>query len=402
VRLEQEICNDEGFLDQVVYGAASALKRPGVADHFLQVLLAPGRPERLRGVVNAMPTELDQLVAAQLWTPKDASEWAQIVFAIDEHRLEGLTDTLLRTARVIPDLSAYGSALLVRGGNPDGMPLLELDLSSPQPEVRARIAETMGGSGEERLIQVLSPLLSDPEPAVRTSALIAHVRLGDPTAADDLRAALSDATRADHGELVERLCRVVHDQAIRALLAEFINQLPEPQRLSATVALARAGESIDRESLRAALRGLPAGAPVRTDVIAALSIAPGIEDLSLLRELYPRENDLAVNLALLGAFIRLKDPLCLPVLRSALWREPWNRGVLAGALIIEVGGLEGLRSELQRPPQRVSHRDLRRVGFALGEWGGLPEVESLARQRSAGDSAVQGALLGALGARTHE
>jgi len=141
---------------------------------------------------------------------------------------------------------------------------------------------------------------------------------------------------------------------------------------------------------------------VRTDVIAALAIFPAIEDLTLLRELYPRENDFAVNLELATAFVRLKDPLCQPVLRSALWREPWNRGVLAGALIIEVGGIDALRSELQRPPQRVSNRDLRRVGFALGEWGGLPEVESLARLRSSGDPVVQGALLGALGARTHE
>jgi hypothetical protein len=189
---------------------------------------------------------------------------------------------------------------------------------------------------------------------------------------------------------------------MRALLGEYINTFPEPQRLSATVALARAGESVDREPLRAALRGLPAGVPVRTDVIAALAIFPSIEDLALLHELYPRENDLAVNLALVRAFIRLKDPACEPVLRAALWREPWNRGVLAGALILEVGGIDALRSELHRPPPRVAHRDLRRVGFALGEWGGLPEVERLARQRSAGDSAVQGALLGALSARTQQ
>jgi hypothetical protein len=41
------------------------------------------------------------------------------------------------------------------------------------------------------------------------------------------------------------------------------------------------------------------------------------------------------------------------------------------------------------------------VGFALGAWGGLGQVEQLAARVAVGDPALQGAVLGALGARTH-
>ncbi|NUP96488.1 MAG: hypothetical protein HUU28_10035, partial [Planctomycetaceae bacterium] len=46
-------------------------------------------------------------------------------------------------------------------------------------------------------------------------------------------------------------------------------------------------------------------------------------------------------------------------------------------------------------------RDLRRVGFALGEWGGVNEVEWLSARISPAEPALQGAVLGALGQRTH-
>ena len=45
---------------------------------------------------------------------------------------------------------------------------------------------------------------------------------------------------------------------------------------------------------------------------------------------------------------------------------------------------------------------MRRVGFALGSFGGLPELETLAKQLryNSGSPALQGGLLGFLSTRT--
>ena len=82
-------------------------------------------------------------------------------------------------------------------------------------------------------------------------------------------------------------------------------------------------------------------------------------------------------------------------------RSPWNRSLLAGALYADVAGLEAMRLELSTPPRTATESDLRRAGFALGEWGGLLQVEALAAKLGGGDPRLQGALLGALSARTH-
>ena len=78
-----------------------------------------------------------------------------------------------------------------------------------------------------------------------------------------------------------------------------------------------------------------------------------------------------------------------------------NRSILTGAAFVEVSSIEALRQELELPPRNATTRDLRRVGFALGEWGGIKQVDALGLRTSSGDPALQGALLGALAARTH-
>ena len=61
-----------------------------------------------------------------------------------------------------------------------------------------------------------------------------------------------------------------------------------------------------------------------------------------------------------------------------------------------------MSSELRAPPASASSNDLRRVGFAIGEWGGVAALEDLARDLhyASGHPALQGAFLGALSART--
>ncbi|HVS08741.1 MAG TPA: hypothetical protein VMS76_02620, partial [Planctomycetota bacterium] len=169
--------------------------------------------------------------------------------------------------------------------------------------------------------------------------------------------------------------------------------------LGAAIALARSGHAGARDEVRAALRERPPAGELGEALVQALIAAPEAGDLALLRELFPVEGEPAISARIARALIDLRDPLVLPVLRAALWRGPWNRSVLAGGLMAKVAGIGSLLFELQRPPETATSRDLRRVGFALGEWGGLDQLEILGERRIA-TPAVEGALLGALGART--
>jgi hypothetical protein len=118
---------------------------------------------------------------------------------------------------------------------------------------------------------------------------------------------------------------------------------------------------------------------------------------------FPVERDLKLNVALASAIVRAQHNSAFVFLRKALWSGPFDRSVLAGQVIVQVGGIHTLRDELNRAPIGASITDLRRVGFALGAWGGLREVEFLKTKLGLrmGSPVLQGALLAALGRRTH-
>jgi hypothetical protein len=67
-------------------------------------------------------------------------------------------------------------------------------------------------------------------------------------------------------------------------------------------------------------------------------------------------------------------------------------------------GQRTLISWAANPPVEATEQDVRRLGYAIGEWGGLPAVEALRKRlnSTAGADlpALQGAILGALAART--
>ncbi|HVS17975.1 MAG TPA: hypothetical protein VMT18_05195, partial [Planctomycetota bacterium] len=128
---------------------------------------------------------------------------------------------------------------------------------------------------------------------------------------------------------------------------------------------------------------------------------PDNSDLQRLIDFFPQENDLEVNMALAEVLMRSGTPDMARFLRNAMRQPPFHRGMLAAALLVELAGIESLRQEVETPPRTARPEDLRRVGFALGEWGGLAQVELLAARVAVGNAALQGAVLGALGARTH-
>jgi HEAT repeat protein len=395
----ERLCADEDFLDRVIYIAAATLRDGAVRDHFLELVLRGPPPEALRGAVVAMPTELSRLVASGLWQPADDAAWRALLEEIDASRLEGLADPILEQASAIPELRAWALLLRVRGGAREELEQLTLERSATGAGDRARIAEALGESADPDLTTSLAPMLEDPDPLVRAAALVALARLGEPKSVARLEGRMADAEDPERDHLVEALRRAARSAHVSSLLATLFPELEGDARLGAAIALARSGHAGAREEVRAALRERPPAGAQGEALVRALIAAPDAGDLALLRELFPVEGEPAISARIARALIELRDPLVLPVLRAALWRGPWNRSVLAGGLMAKVAGIGSLLFELQRPPETATSRDLRRVGFALGEWGGLDQLEILDERRIA-TPAVEGALLGALGART--
>lgn len=464
--LVDDLSRNQKFLSRVVYRAASELTRPGVKDHFIEVALAGGAPERLRGVVRAMPTELARLLEEDLFRPTDAREWLALIEEIDRRNLEVVCIPLLRRAWTDPAARVPAMSLLARAKAEGAVELVELALRSGAAEVRAAAAQALAYVPREQALALLATAERDSEPSVRAAVLVAQFRLGSETASTAVRetlqieetqkilAQLREATTPARGaaagrgagggrgakpdapkrgeggeqgasaaraqrqdqaakaaarltplprpalELVDALCPACSDRRVRDLLAVARTRLPDGVRLRVDSELSFHGDARARASLREALQTRRPSGATGARAVEALGRGAGLADLELLRELFPLGDDPDVDVELALELVRARDASVLSILRAALWSEPWNRSVLAGALLISHGGIEALRSELQRPPPGVSERDLRRVGFALGEWGGSGEVDRLAGRVGAADPALQGALLGALAART--
>jgi hypothetical protein len=172
------------------------------------------------------------------------------------------------------------------------------------------------------------------------------------------------------------------------------------------LALAREGMREARAWCREALLAEPPPTPAEArELVAALRSGLSSEDTAVLRALFPREDtpeNLALNIDLALALCELGDAAVNPLLGSALWRGNFEVSLLSGALLAQTSGMHALRDEASNPPASARSTDLRRVGFALGTWGGLPEVEALAQllRYNSGAPALQGVLLGFLSLRT--
>ncbi len=394
------LVHDQHFLDRVIYLAAAKLRDPATRDHYLELVLQPGPVERVRGAVNVMTVDLNRMVANSLWAPADAVEWNELITEIDNQHLESLCADILRQARVVAELRTYASILLVRGGNKEGLPLLELEINSADPLARSRIAEVLGGTALKEYVPRLLAMASDKDARVRNSALVAELSLGYAPAREKIRQRLDDKKDAEHQLLLAALCRNARAGEVKALLVDVFPNMPKNDQVITATALALTGRPTERGIVRETLTDVPPSGDLGARMVHAISISPTPEDVAVMRNVFPREGEFDVNVELALGLIAAHDPTCVPILRAALWQEPWNRSLLAAALWCSMGGPDVLEAELQTPPLDATARDLRRVGFAIGERGGLERVEAMARRTNASDPAVQGAMLGALAGRT--
>ena len=400
--LREVLDADEEFLDALVFRGAARLHQAGISDHYVDALFDHAGLQRVRGAVAHMPSEFARLVTSGLWKPANQREWSAAIVEIDLQHAERACRDMLRTIRLVPGLSTYAAVLLVRAGSAEGLPLVELDLLSADPARRALVVRTLGDSGLKRYIATLEPLLADADARVRAETLVALSRLEHDASMLRVQELLRDTAGPEFPALVGALTASVRHPAVQADLVDLLPRLTGDLRLQTPVAaaLAQAGKiGPPRWILRTALEA-GAGGQDAVSMVRALAQGADQAELGFLRDQFPVQDHFELNVELALALVQNRDPSILSLLRSALWKSPRSRSLLAAALIVDIDGIDSLRSELSKPPAASSQADLRRVGFALGQWGGLEEVERLARRSRASDPALQGALLGALASRT--
>jgi hypothetical protein len=421
----RELAADESFLDALVYLGAAERSRDGLTDHLLHALLARGGEVCLRAAVRRLPEELGRLVEAGLWTPPDEAAWMIVLEEVERERSEARALRLLVEACDFEQLRWRAQVLRLRTGDLEAGLWLEGELAQAGAGARVELLDALASLHDSKFQPWIETLAQQDGAEVRAAAMVARLLTGVRGAETALEAALfgeraagatdalppagtAAASAASAGSvadaparaaLVAALCRQVGEVEILPYLARISANSQEPERLRVAQALVSRGRAQGRELLREAVRADPTSNDSLWH-LRALGSAPASEDLALVREMFPVSGARDLNLELALILLRQRDPLVVGLLRAALWRAPFQRSMLASLLMVELVGLDGLRAELFNVPPGARAADVRRVGFALGEWGGLDQLELLGERATGGDPALQGLLLGALGART--
>jgi hypothetical protein len=403
VLVYEELARDDALLDRLVYDSAPKLKLPGIKDHFLGALQEGSSERAVGAAVAAIPTELAQLVQHGLWVPS-GDQWTVLLEAVEKDRVENLCEPLLVQALAVEGLEGWAAFLLVRGGNERGAAVLERSLETAGPQTRRRIAEGLAATADAAWSSRLAKLAEDEDEEVRAAALVAQARLGLAGAAATIELLLID-DQLDGGRvrreiLVDALASSSPDPTALELLEDALPELVGRSRMRAATALAEAGRAAGAEIVREQLRARIPGGEEGARLVRALGRNPSVGDLELFRDAFPREGDLELNAALCEVLLEAKTPAVVALLRGALWRAPLHRSFLAAGLMIDSAGVGLLRRELENAPRSARDEDLRRVGFALGLWGGMRQAEELAQRWGLNHPGLQGVVLGVLAART--
>jgi len=401
VRL-RELARVPEFTASVVLGASGTLFAPVLKAHLIQTLAGVETPGALELAARLLPRELGLALASGEWAPPDVATWRRLLDALERERNERTAQAVCQHAFLqVPEVETQAGILLLRAGADLPWKWVADRLEKGTAAERASLVRAVGERGQRELASDLADLArSRPDLGLEGPALVALVRLGHEPAAEGLETFLLQASGEPLVAAVDALVRALHDVRLRkyALRLREREDLPSEIALELAIGLAAQGERAARLRLRAELPAAPPG-PTRLAAIEALARGADPADLDILAQLFPLESDLEANRALALALFAGKDPIVRPILQAALWGDDWTVSVLAGGLFVSLAGTNGLLDELDAPPFDAQETDLRRVGFALGEWGGQPALDELLRRRPESDPAVQGAVLGLLSAR---
>lgn len=397
-----ELVENEEFLDRTIYGASVYLDETSVRDHLFEVVLRGGEPHALPAAIQLLAGELGYAAAAGLWAPTSQREWEIIIATVNERRLERQAQKLLEHAWRFAELRPMVGIPLWRAGAE--LPRTWVDAQLRGESVPRR-CDTLAAWADRGMVAELPELLdytgaSNPL-RVQTAALVAAGRLADEHSASTVNRLIDEGISEERRAIVLAIARQTHDLAVAAVVARCLERqdLEPDLRFLLEVRHGIQGHLRDRSNLKEWLAENQRH-PSRVEVVRALAQRPDYSDIEVLSALFPVEDDLEVNVELAIALLRHKQHEVLPVLRHAMWARDWNRSVLAGGLFAHVANISTLIDEIFDPPIHAREEDFRRIGFAIGEWGGLPAVNELARRSPPTDPVVQGAFLGALSTRT--
>ncbi len=390
--------DDPAFVGTVVLRSARKLSLPGVRDHLLAMVDKVGGPEVVHAAVSRIPLALGSLIQLGIWQPANLEEWDAALDALVETRTPKEGYEIARAAFEVEQLRARAVGILMAMGDETRTGELKDLLFSDDLEQRILLTRSLGSSRDPSWIAELGKLRSESDDRLSSAALVAQMRMRYRPAEEVVRSTVLDGEHADRRSVVLELLEVHRDSRVPPLLSAALPHLEGALRLRVAGVLCSGTSSTPRLIVRDALeRGVESD--LGPELVRALSISADHEDLEFLSSLFPtgrREQDIELARAL----VEHDHPVGLSLLEQALWSSDFDQSVIAAGLIVVSRGIDTLALHLDSPPGPVGRGDRRRVGFALGEWGGFEALEVLSRRRPSSDPALQGAYLGAMTART--
>jgi hypothetical protein len=399
-----ELVTDDQFLDAVILHAASKLSYVGVRDHLLNLLINGTGEYRLRAAVRGMPIQFDRLVSSGLWSPASEAEWTAIVDEAQRSGVGSFMPGTMRRAAAVHSIAPTAAGLLA---DRDGRYIEALSAALLEEDVllRRQAVRAIVGKGLDERLDVLTALIEDPDPEIRAWALVGRYLRNDRGALVQID---DDLTKGGVARqvLLDALCESARQPVIAAFLSQAVVKLEGTDRAYATAALFLRGSTADSSVLREAFDDLDMDSKQARLVVRALGRDGVGEDIEFLASRFPLEGHRELNIEIARILVNAGHSTGLPIVYRAVWRGPWNRSVLAAGIVHRTTGMRLLNQWLAKPPTFAADADIRRVGFAIGEWGGLEALNQLTRRLGGGgassrEPALQGALIGMLSARTH-
>jgi HEAT repeat protein len=400
VHVQQALMANPDFLDYVVFMAAADNVSIPVRDTILERLTTQGGLPAVSAAARCMPDELRSLILSELWAPRTAGEWSAIFKELERRGAEQIDLPLLAIIAEQPHLTLSAQGVQASLGDVLAQEALRDALASTTPRARIEAARGLGASANKLWVEDLQRMSDDEEKGVVSAALVGLVRLGSSKAISELKEKLANPEQTLERTLViTELCLVSSDRNMTPYLEMAHSNSIGTEKLLVEVTLRMGGDYSIGQGLRDVL-GDELGLGGRTFLVRALAANSAPEDLALFEDLFPSEHYPEVNLQMAVALARGGAPEGVAILQKALWKGPADRSLLAAAALIHRGGIKALTTELESMPLGASADALRRVGYAIGIYGGPDELARLRRRRSTADPALQGAYLGALASRT--